>query len=155
MSHQLVSPAQQGRGVRHSTSQYAMTTKAGTECIAHALQALTESNPQCTTMTVDGIGAFDQVSRASMLGALRDVEGGSQALPFEVVLWATVPVLVGRQCRCCAPCGSGRTRRTGRRNDASDVTLGGNAALLAVQGRLVAGERLMAFLDDVYVATQS
>ena len=59
-----------------------MTTKAGTECIAHALQALTESNPQCTIMTVDGIGAFDQISRASMLGALRDVEGGSQALPF-------------------------------------------------------------------------
>ena len=34
-------------------------------------------------LTVDGIGAFfDQISRASMLGALRDVEGGSQALPF-------------------------------------------------------------------------
>ena len=148
MSHQLVSPAQQGRGVRHSTSQCAMTTKAGTECIAHALQALTESNPQCT-MTVDGIGAFDQISRASMLGALRDVEGGSQALPFEVVLWATVPVLLGRQCRCCAPCGLGRRRRTGRRNDASPVPLGQHAALLAVQGRLVAGERLMAFWDDV------
>ena len=60
-----------------------------------------------------------QTSRASMLGALRDVEGCSQALPF-------VPVLVGRQCRCCAACGSGRRRRTGRRNDASPGLLGGN-----------------------------
>ena len=73
-----VSPAQQGCGVR----QYAMTTRAGTECIAHALQGLTESNPQYTILTVDGTGAFDLISRASMLGALRDVEGGSQALPF-------------------------------------------------------------------------
>ena len=33
------------------------------------------------------------------------------------------------------------------------VSLGQHAVLQAVQGRLVAGERLMAFLDDVYVAT--
>ena len=28
------------------------------------------------------VGAFDLISRAAMLGALRDVAGGSQALPF-------------------------------------------------------------------------
>ena len=63
--------------------------------------------------------------------------------------WATVPVLVGRQCRCSAPCGSGRRRRTGRRNDASLVLLG---ATCSSPGNAT-GERLMAFLDDVFVAT--
>ena len=78
MSHQL------SKAVESATApfQYAMTTRAGTECIAHALQVLTELNPQCTIMSVDGIGSFDLTSRASMLGALRDVEGGSRALPF-------------------------------------------------------------------------
>ena len=48
MSHQL------SKAVESATApfQYAMTTRAGTECIAHALQALTESNPQYTIMTV-------------------------------------------------------------------------------------------------------
>ena len=61
--------------------QYAMTPRAGTECIAHALQSLTEVDPLCTLISMDGIGALDFISRAAMLGALRDVAGG-QALPF-------------------------------------------------------------------------
>ena len=88
--------------------QYAMTTKGGTECIAHALQALTESNPQRTMHDRGSVRCFDQISRASMLGALRDVERDSQALIFVRLFYGqAVPVLVGRQCRCCAPCGSG------------------------------------------------
>ena len=59
----------------------AMTTRAGTECIAHSLQSLTEVDPLCTLISRDGIGAFDLISLAATLGALRDVAGGSQALP--------------------------------------------------------------------------
>ena len=62
--------------------QYAMSTKSGCECIAHALQSLTELNPRATVVSIDGISAYDFVSRESMLQALADVEGGSQALPF-------------------------------------------------------------------------
>ena len=150
MSHQL------SKAVESATApfQYAMTTKAGTECIAHALQALTESNPQCTIMTVDGIGAFDQISRASMLGALRDVEGGSQALPF-------VRLFHGQPSRYLWEDSVGVVHLVdqgegGEQGDAMMpllFSLGQHAALQAVQGRLDAGERLMAFLDDVYVAT--
>ena len=142
MSHQL------SKAVESATArfQYAMTTMAGTECIAHVLQALTESNPQYTIMTVDGIDAFDLISRASMLGALRDVEGGSQALPFVRYLWEDSVGVVHHVDQ-------------GEGGEQGDVmmplllSLGQHAALQAVQGRLVAGERLMAFLDDVYVAT--
>ena len=36
--------------------QYAMTTKAGCECIAHALQGLTEIDPETTIISIDGVG---------------------------------------------------------------------------------------------------
>ena len=117
MSHQL------SKAVESATApfQYAMTTKAGTECIAHALQVLTESNPQCTIMTVDGIGAFC----ASMLGALRDVEGGSQALPF-------VRLFYGQPSRYLWEDSVGVVHHV----DQGEGGEQGDAALQAVQGRL-------------------
>ena len=62
--------------------QYALTTRAGTECIAHALQALTDADPSATVLSIDGIGAFDLVSRQSMLEGLQRVDSGDSALPF-------------------------------------------------------------------------
>ena len=43
--------------------QFALSAQAGTECVAHAMQSLTEENPTTTVMSIDGIGAFDLVSR--------------------------------------------------------------------------------------------
>ena len=37
--------------------QCALSTKAGTECIAHVLQSLTELHPEATVTLIDGIGA--------------------------------------------------------------------------------------------------
>ena len=62
--------------------QYALSTRAGCECIAHALQGLTEINPEATVTSIDGIGAFDLISRESMMTGLRDVAGGGEVLPF-------------------------------------------------------------------------
>ena len=55
--------------VKNATSpfQYALSTRAGCECIAHALQALCEQDPNATILSVDGIGAFDLVSRGATL----------------------------------------------------------------------------------------
>ena len=62
--------------------QYALTTRAGCECIGHILQVETDSSPERTVLSVDGIGAFDLVSRESMLRGLFSVEGGEAILPF-------------------------------------------------------------------------
>ena len=43
--------------------QYALSTRAGCECIAHAIQATTDANPHCTVLSMDGIGAYDTISR--------------------------------------------------------------------------------------------
>ena len=62
--------------------QYALSTREGCECIAYALQGLTELNPEATVTSIDGIGAFDLISRESMMTGLRDVAGGGEVLPF-------------------------------------------------------------------------
>ena len=51
--------------------QYALISRSGCESIAHALQGLADLDPEATVMSVDGVGAFDLISRASMMSALR------------------------------------------------------------------------------------
>ena len=67
---------QWGPAVERATSpyQYAMTTKAGCECITHALQGLTELDPEATITSIDGVGAFDLISRLQRVSA--------EAVPF-------------------------------------------------------------------------
>ena len=62
--------------------QYALSTKAGCECVAHILQALSDRDPEVTIMSIDGIGAFDLISRNSMFEDLLRMEDGDQLLPF-------------------------------------------------------------------------
>ena len=52
------------------------------ECVAHVIQTLTDLDPAATVLSVDGVGAFDLISRASMLEGLRAMEGGDAVLPF-------------------------------------------------------------------------
>ena len=76
---------QLGKAVEAATAphQYALSTKAGCECIAHILQGLTDLDDRATVISVDGVSAFDLISRTAMMrGFRRLVEGGSQALPF-------------------------------------------------------------------------
>ena len=78
MSQQL------SNAVERATSpfQHALTTPSGGECIAHALQAITDLDDRATILSIDGIGAFDLISRGAMLDGLRSVAGGDSALPF-------------------------------------------------------------------------
>ena len=78
MSQQLMDAVQQAT----APFQYAMATKAGCECISHVLQALTELNPNATILSVDGMSAFDMMSRKAMLQGLSNIERGRAALPF-------------------------------------------------------------------------
>ena len=50
--------------------QYALETRAGCECVAHIIQAVTDLDDNATVVSVDGVGAFDLISRNSMLSGL-------------------------------------------------------------------------------------
>ena len=62
--------------------QYALTSKAGCECVPHILQTLTDSNQETTIISIDGVGAYDLISRSAMLEGLLRMEDGDQILPF-------------------------------------------------------------------------
>ena len=50
--------AEQGQAATHPF-QYALSTRAGTECVAHVVQALTSLDPSATILSIDGVGAYD------------------------------------------------------------------------------------------------
>ena len=62
--------------------QYALSTKAGWECIAHILQALTDLDANTTVVTIDGVGAYDLISRNAMMEGILKMEDGDRILPF-------------------------------------------------------------------------
>ena len=72
---------QLGDAVMAATAPFQyLSTRAGCECIAHAMQAITELDPNATVLSIDGIGACDLISRGSMLQGLHNV--APSALPF-------------------------------------------------------------------------
>ena len=75
---------QLGKAVEQATApyQYALPTRAGCECVAHALQAFCDLDPKATVVSIDGISAYDLISRRAMLSGLAGVEGGAKVLPF-------------------------------------------------------------------------
>ena len=110
-----------------------MATRAGCECISHVLQGLTELNPNNTILSVDGMSAFNTISRRATLQGLSNVEGGQSALSFASIygspsqyLWEDergVTATIGRKvtpwCLCSSPLASTEpdsgARRTSRR----------------------------------------
>ena len=50
--------------------------------VAHSLQMMCEANPELTITSVDGVSAFDLISRRAMLEGLGSVEGGPAAFSF-------------------------------------------------------------------------
>ena len=48
--------------------QFALQTRAGTDALAHAIQAITDMGENAVVVSLDGIGAFDHVRRATFSG---------------------------------------------------------------------------------------
>ena len=151
MSQQL------SKAVERATSpcQHAFTTPSGGECIAHALQAITDLDERATVLSIDGIGAFDLISRGAMLDGLRSVAGGDSALPFVLQFY-------GNRSSYLWEDDPGETHEImqsegGEQGDPLMpmlYALGQHQALRSVQSQLLQDERLLAFHDDIYVVSQ-
>ncbi len=55
--------------------QFALSTRAGTDALAHAVRLLLESNPDLVLVSLDGVGAFDHIRRARFLPQLYQLFG--------------------------------------------------------------------------------
>ena len=62
----------------------------------HALQGLSELDPEATITSVDGVSACDMISRSSMLEVLRQLPGGGAAFPFVRMFQAAFQNVSGR-----------------------------------------------------------
>ena len=75
---------QMAKSVEAATApfQYALSTKAGCECVAHILQTLTDLDGKATVLSIDGIGTNDVISRSTMLVGLLNTDRRDGILPL-------------------------------------------------------------------------
>ena len=147
---------QVGEEVEQATApfQFALSTRAGTECVAHLVQTLTQDDPAATVVSIDGIGAFDLMSRNAMLEGLANLGRGSALLPFCRLFYGE-----RSQYWWHDDSGQGHAIDQAEGGEQGDplmpalFALGQHPALQQVNGILQPGERIFAFLDDVYVVT--
>ena len=140
---------QLGPSVEAATSpfQYALSTRAGGECVAHALQGICEVDS--TILSIDGISAFDMVSRAAMLDGLYTLVGG-EALPFVRMFYGAPSSYMWEDAE-----GVEHTIWQGEGGEQGDALMlllfsfGQHTALAEAQDELEEGEFPFAILDDI------
>ena len=62
--------------------QFALSTRAGTDCVGHAVRLMTDADPRNTVLSIDGIGAYDHVLRSAMMTKKNNVPDLRGFLPF-------------------------------------------------------------------------
>ena len=135
--------------------QYALSTRAGTDCVGHVLRTATVSDAAATVLSVDGIGAYDHISRSAMLERLSRMPKARAILPFVRLSYghpSTYSLWDQNGETCAASQAEG-----GEQADPLVpmlFSIGIQGALEEVAAKLEPEEQLCAFLDDIYVLCQ-
>ena len=136
--------------------QFSLSTRAGTEALAHALQAATAADPDATILSVDGVGAYDAVSRLAMLRGLSRVPGAGACFPFVRQFYTAPSRFVWHDA-------AGRPHAIDQAEGGEQgdplmpalYALGQHPALVELQRHLRPGELVFAYLDDIYAIVPS
>ena len=132
--------------------QFALSTRAGTECVSHLVRALTDLGKEATVVSVDGIGAYDLMRRKAMLGKLHSKPKLNALLPFVMMSYGQPSKYVWTDDE-----GNQQVIRQGEGGEQGDplmpalFCLGQHDALQAVRDQLQPDELLFAYLNDIYV----
>ena len=122
------------------------------EALFHTWHLTTETDHRQTVLSVDGIGAYDHVSRNAMLRGLANTPHAQAALPFARLFYSQPFTYLWTD-------DHGQTHpitqaEGGEQGDPlmpALFSLALDFALRAFQADLLPGERVMAFLDDIYI----
>ena len=132
--------------------QYALSTRAGTDCVARVVRSLMELDPRKTLLSIDGVGAFDHIKRKAMMEALYTNPDLAPVLPFVRLFYGKDSKYVwydeeGLPHEIC----QGEGSEQGDPLMPALFALGQHSALLQINATLREGEMLFAYLDDIFV----
>ena len=131
-----------------SPFQFALTTRAGCECVSHLVRSATDMDERTTIVSVDGIGAYDSISRTCMLASLHRMVDGDQMIPFVRLFYGSPSVYLWKD-----DAGDTHEIVQGEGREQGDplmpllFSLGQHSAMLGINAGLSEGESLFAFLD--------
>ena len=134
--------------------QYALQTRAGTEALAHTLRVLTEEDPDVVIMSLDGVGAYDHVSRAAFMEKLAASPKLHGLIPLVAALYGSDSHFLWWDAE-----GQVHTIDQGEGGEQGCplmpalYSLAQHDALVEADGRLLPGEQIFSFLDDLYIKT--
>ena len=112
-------------------------------------EGLCEQNPQATVISIDGLSAFDQISRAAVLDGLLNVANCGAVLPFVRMFHGGPSSYLWED-----SAGTVHTIRQGEGGEQGHalmpllLALGQHSALDAVQDEFPEGDMLLAFTTD-------
>ena len=116
------------------------------------VQPATSANPDATVLSVDGVGAYDHVLRAAMLGRFARMPNAKALLPFLLLSYSALSTYDWYDDE-----GERKTVTQAEGGEQGDppmpllFSIGIQSAVEEVCRSLLAGERLCAFLDDLYL----
>ena len=131
---------------------FGINDRSGTDTAIHLLRYLTDVHPDKVLLSIDGVCAFDHVSRARMFEQLMGREQLQSLLPF-VRLWYAVP----SQFKWKDDVGHIHTIRQGDGGEQGDALMPAlfclalHSALEQVKAALPQGAEVVAYLDDIYI----
>ena len=142
--------------IEHATSphQFGIASNSGVDAAVHLLRSITDLDPRATVTQIDGIGAFDHIRRAAMLGAVRDLPTGHCLIPYLLLAYGRQSVYLWEDEE-----GNVHEVQQGEGGEQGDAlmpalfSLGLAGALREAQARLQEGELVIAYLDDLYIIT--
>ena len=138
-----------------SPANFGLSDRSGTHGLVHLPRSLAEMDPSNTIINIDGVGAFDHVSRARIMTEIAGHPGLCTLVPFLRLWYEDISTIVW-------------TDETGTMHDIPQAEGGeqGDAlmpalfcmalrpALVEIQAGLPAGDLVTAYLDDIYVVTK-
>jgi len=130
-------------------ANFGMSTRCGTDGLVHLARALLESDPAQTILCIDGVGAFDHVSRARMSERLLATPSLRPILPF-VRLWYSSP----SEAVWAADAGSTHVVSSAEGGEQGDALMPGLFCIALAPALEQIQNQLVACLDDIYVFTR-
>ena len=131
---------------------YGLCEHSGTESVIHYIRNLCDRDPNACVTKIDGVGAFDHIYRSAMLAKLRHLPTAHRLIPFIMSTYGEGSVYIWTDNE-----NSARHIHQGEGGEQGDALmpalfcLGLHDALERANANLRPGEKLLAYLDDVYI----